>query len=121
MPREFAIRDSAEIGEERPAPSAAVNLWCRRLACTVQPGRPHHKLGTRPADERSGGGMEAAEQANVFPVRCSREDLARRLDALEQKYDAQFQVVFDAIRQLMAPPPEPKRRGKIGFLRENEA
>jgi hypothetical protein len=46
-------------------------------------------------------------------------DLARKLDALENKYDAQFKVVFDAIRQLMAPPPEPKR-GKIGFAREKE-
>jgi hypothetical protein len=40
------------------------------------------------------------------------------LAALENKYDAQFKVVFDAIKQLMAPP-EPKRR-KIGFRRENE-
>jgi hypothetical protein len=40
-------------------------------------------------------------------------ELARRLDALETRYDGQFQVVFDAIRQLMAPPEGPKR--KIGF------
>jgi hypothetical protein len=40
-------------------------------------------------------------------------DLARKLDALEKKYDAQFKVVFDAIRELMTPP-EPKRR-RIGF------
>ncbi len=40
--------------------------------------------------------------------------LARRLDDLEKKYDVQFKVVFDAIRQLMQPPPAPKRR-KIGF------
>jgi hypothetical protein len=33
----------------------------------------------------------------------SHADLARKLDALERKYDAQFKVVFDAIRQLMAP------------------
>lgn len=51
---------------------------------------------------------------------AANADLARKLDSLEQKYDAQFRVVFDAIRQLMAPPPEPKRRGKIGFGRENE-
>ena len=50
----------------------------------------------------------------------AHKDLARKLDALEQKYDAQFKMAFDAIRQLMAPPTEPKRRGKIGFLRENE-
>jgi len=40
--------------------------------------------------------------------------LARRLDELEKKYDVQFKVVFDAIRQLMQPPAAPKRR-KIGF------
>mgnify|MGYP001062529320 CR=1 FL=1 len=36
---------------------------------------------------------------------ASHADLARKLDALERKYDAQFKVVFDAIRQLMTPPP----------------
>ncbi len=42
-------------------------------------------------------------------------DLARRLDVLESRYDRQFKVVFDAIRELMAPPqPVPKRR--IGFV-----
>lgn len=40
-------------------------------------------------------------------------DLARKLIALEKKYDAQFKVVFDAIRELMAEPPKPRRR--IGF------
>ena len=49
----------------------------------------------------------------------SHADLVRKLDALEQKYDTQFKMVFEAIRQLMAPPPEPKRR-KIGFHRESE-
>jgi len=45
---------------------------------------------------------------------ASHKDLTRRLDQLEQKYDGQFKVVFDAIRQLMTPP-EPKKR-KIGFI-----
>lgn len=40
-------------------------------------------------------------------------DLARKLNALEKKYDAQFRVVFDAIRELMTPVEKPKR--KIGF------
>lgn len=43
----------------------------------------------------------------------AHKDLARRLDALEAKYDAQFKVVFDAIRKLMEPPEGPKPR--IGF------
>lgn len=45
---------------------------------------------------------------------ATHKDLARRLDSLEKKYDHQFKVVFDAIRQLMAPPVPPKR-GRIGF------
>src|SRR5438132_8261830 len=48
---------------------------------------------------------------------ASNSELARKLESLEKKYDAQFKVVFDAIRALMAPnPPEaskPKR--EIGF------
>jgi hypothetical protein len=40
-------------------------------------------------------------------------DLARRLDALEARYDRQFKVVFDAIRALMTPPQRPPAR--IGF------
>jgi hypothetical protein len=43
-------------------------------------------------------------------------ELARKLDALEKKYDAQFRVVFDAIRELMRPP-EPKKR-PIGFRKD---
>lgn len=44
----------------------------------------------------------------------SQRALARRLDQLEGKYDTQFKLVFDAIRELMTPP-EPKKRG-IGFM-----
>jgi hypothetical protein len=44
---------------------------------------------------------------------ASYVDLARKLDALEKKYDTQFKEVFEAIRQLMKSP-EPKRRA-IGF------
>ena len=44
----------------------------------------------------------------------SNQDLARKLAALENKYDAQFKVIFDAIRELMNPPLEIKKR-KIGI------
>jgi hypothetical protein len=43
----------------------------------------------------------------------SNAELARKLDALEQKYDTQFSAVFQAIRELMAPSEPPRRR--IGF------
>jgi hypothetical protein len=65
---------------------------------------------------------QRAVQVNVEIMRAfvrlrqmlaSRRDLARRLDALEKRYDAQFKVVFDAIRELMSPPAH---RGRvIGF------
>ena len=45
---------------------------------------------------------------------ASNPDLARKLAALERKYDAQFKIVFDAIRELMTPPVA-ARKGEIGF------
>jgi phage regulator Rha-like protein len=65
---------------------------------------------------------ERAAQTSVQVVRAfvrlrqmlaSNAELARKLAALENKYDAQFKVVFDTIRQLMSPPVKPKR--EIGF------
>ena len=46
---------------------------------------------------------------------ASNAHLAKKLEGLEQKYDHQFKVVFDAIRQLMVPT-EPKRK-QIGFTK----
>ncbi len=63
-----------------------------------------------------------AVQASIQVVRvfvrlrqmlASNAELSRKLDALEKKYDYQFKIVFDAIRQLMAAP-EPSEK-KIGF------
>ena len=44
-------------------------------------------------------------------------ELAKKLATLEKKYDSQFRIVFDAIRDLMAPPTKPKRH--IGFRKED--
>ncbi|MGH7875355.1 MAG: ORF6N domain-containing protein [Candidatus Binatia bacterium] len=49
---------------------------------------------------------------------ASNAQLARKLTALEKKYDEQFKAIFDAIRELMAPP-EPKKT-KIGFIAEEK-
>ena len=43
-------------------------------------------------------------------------ELSQKMAALEKKYDAQFKVVFDAIRELMAPD-QPKAKRTIGFGR----
>ncbi|HLN96958.1 MAG TPA: ORF6N domain-containing protein [Pyrinomonadaceae bacterium] len=65
-----------------------------------------------------------AVQASVQVVRAfirlrqmmvSNVELARNLSELERKYDAQFKVVFNAIRKLMTPP-EPRRK-QIGFAK----
>jgi hypothetical protein len=50
---------------------------------------------------------------------ATHKELAGKLDALERKYDAQFKVVFDAIRELMAPPKTGPKR--IGFYVKERA
>ncbi|MEK7332993.1 MAG: ORF6N domain-containing protein [Nitrospirota bacterium] len=72
---------------------------------------------------------ERAVQVNIAIMRAfvklrelmaTHKDLARKLEEMEKKYDTQFKVVFDAIRQLMTPPETKKR--KIGFeVRESRA
>jgi hypothetical protein len=44
---------------------------------------------------------------------ASNVELARKLKQMEKKYDEQFKIVFEAIRQLMMPPAKPRK--KIGF------
>lgn len=65
---------------------------------------------------------ERAAQVNVEVMRTfvrlrrlinQQADLARKLDDLEQRYDEQFSVVFDALRELMAPSEAEER--PIGF------
>ncbi len=41
----------------------------------------------------------------------TNRDLARKIEALEKKYDEQFAVVFEAIKQLIALPAPPLRVG----------
>ena len=65
---------------------------------------------------------ERAIQVNIEIMRAfvrlremiaTHKDLARKLEALEKRYDAQFRAVFDAIRELMAPPS--RTNGRSGF------
>jgi phage regulator Rha-like protein len=65
---------------------------------------------------------ERAIQVNIAIIKTfvrlremlsSNAALARKLEELEGKYDHQFKVVFDAIRELMIPPEPPRK--KIGF------
>jgi hypothetical protein len=49
---------------------------------------------------------------------ASHADLVRKLTELEKDYKAQVRVVFDAIRQLMAPPVPPMRRNGFADRRQ---
>jgi hypothetical protein len=66
---------------------------------------------------------QLAVQASIQVVRtfvrlrsmvATNHELSRKLDALERRYDQQFKVVFDAVRELMRTQPEKTGR-KIGF------
>jgi hypothetical protein len=68
-------------------------------------------------------GSKRAVQVNIIIMRtfvrlrrlvASHAELTHKLAALERKYDAQFKIVFDAIRELMEPPPTGAKRS-IGF------
>lgn len=70
---------------------------------------------------------ERAIQVNIEIMRAfvrlrqmlaANNELAARLDELEQRYDLQFKAVFDAIRELMSPPQPPRRQ--IGFIAPRE-
>jgi hypothetical protein len=50
-------------------------------------------------------------------ILAEHQDLKQQLAGLEKKYDEQFKVVFDAIRQLMTQP-EPVKKKRIGFIQE---
>lgn len=69
-------------------------------------------------------GSPRAVEMNAHAVRAfvrlremiaSHKDFVKRLDELEERYDQQLKVVFDAIRQLMTPPTATPKR-KIGFV-----
>jgi hypothetical protein len=101
----------------------------RSQIVTLKTGRGHHRKYLPYAFTEQGVAMLSsvlrsprAVQVNIEIMRAfvrlreliaTNRDLARRLDHLEKKYDSQFKVVFDAIRELMTPPEKPRR--SIGF------
>ena len=67
---------------------------------------------------------ERAVEINIQVIRAfvklrqlvvSNSELANRLNHLEQRYDSQFKVVFDAIRQLMSETTHVPAKRRIGF------
>jgi hypothetical protein len=48
-------------------------------------------------------------------ILAANKDLAKRLAAMEKKYDRRFKVVFDTLKRLMEPAPKPRKR-PVGFV-----
>jgi hypothetical protein len=100
--------------------------FLRSQSVTLKSGRGQHRKYLPYAFTEQGVAMlssvlrsQRAVQVNIEIMRAfvrlrrllmSHADLAQKLAELEKRYDAQFRVVFDAIRQLMTPPAPPKRR-----------
>jgi hypothetical protein len=109
-------------------------VFLRSQTVILKPGRGQHRKYLPYAFTEQGVAMLSsvlrsprAVQVNIEIMRAfvrlrqllaSHVELARKLAALEKKYDSQFKVVFDAIRQLMIPPG-PKRR-KLGFMPKDD-
>lgn len=111
--------------------SSAENESLRSQTVTLKIGRGQHRKYLPYAFTEQGVAMlssvinsDRAIEVNILIMRAfvklremiaSHKDLAKKLDDLEKKYDSQFKLVFDAIRQLMTPP-EPKKKRPIGFV-----
>ena len=43
----------------------------------------------------------------------THKNLQKKIDEMEKKYDSQFQIVFETIKEILRPPDKSKR--EIGF------
>jgi hypothetical protein len=128
FPRDFMFRVTAEEFDELRRQSGTSAL--RSQIATLKLGRGQHRKYLPYVFTEQGVAMlssvlqsERAIKVNVEIMRTfvrlrrwavTHSDLARRLDELESKYDAQFKVVFHAIRKLMEPARE-RLKPRIGF------
>jgi hypothetical protein len=128
--REFRMSDSSQTVISSGASPKTAAASGGNSSQIVMSSKKHRGLAYRPyAFTEQGVAMlssvlrsERAVQVNIAIMRtfvqlrrllASHADLARKLEAMEQKYDKQFSIVFDAIRALMAEEEKPKR--EIGF------
>jgi phage regulator Rha-like protein len=134
FPVDFMFQLSAEEAESLRCQFGTLNgdPALRSQIVTLKSGRGQHRKYLPYAFTEQGVAMlssvlrsERAVQVNIAIVRAfvklremlaSNRELARKMEEMERKYDAQFKVVFDVLHQLTAPPLQPRR--KIGFQRE---
>ena len=109
-------------------PSLTPNEVKCRLMAAARPALDPERSRAYSIFQQGAGLVNARESAYSTASQCANRGLnlfadlighweKRKLDALEQKYDAQFRMVFDAIRELMAPPAAAGKR-RIGFRPE---
>jgi hypothetical protein len=124
FPEDFMFQLTAEEAER-----------LRSQIVTLETGRGQHRKYLPFAFTEQGVAMLSsvlrsprAVQVNIEIMRtfvrlrqmlAGNAELARKLESLEKKYDAQFKAVFDAIRQLMAPSAA-KSKPPIGFRKGKE-
>jgi hypothetical protein len=101
--RSQTVTSSSEHGGRRYAPRVFTEQGVAMLSSVL---RSRRAVMVNIEIMRAFVGLWSMLSANV--------DLARKLAALERKYDSQFKVVFDAMRQRMTAPTEPTRK-RIGF------
>jgi hypothetical protein len=85
-------------------------MWLRWIWVFISPDAILDPVATAPGSDT----QAMRTFVRLRQILTSNADLARKLEELESKYDRQFKVVFDAIRQMMSPPP-PHDRKQIGF------
>ena len=115
--------------ELRPAEKAEVVANCIHLAkLKFSPAAPLAFTEHGALMAASVLNTPRAIEVSVYVVRAfvrlnqslaSHKELARRINQLETRTDARFKAVFDALRDLMAPP-EPKKKRPIGFITPDE-
>jgi hypothetical protein len=125
FPEDFMFQLTAEEGDS-----------LRSQFATSKPGRGGRRYHTYAFTEQGVAMLssvlnsERAIEVNIAIMRAfvrlreilaTHKDLARKLEKIEKRlgqHDEKFQIVFEAIRQLMTPPPEPEKKRRIGFARD---
>jgi hypothetical protein len=123
---EFTTLRSQIVISKLPTPQSASRL--RSQVVTSKTGRGGRRYRPFAFTEQGVAMLSSvlrstrAVQVNIAIMRTfvqlrrlmdTNRDLARKIDALEKKYDEQFAVVFEAIKQLITPPASPRK--EIGF------
>jgi hypothetical protein len=134
FPEDFMFQlSSEEWAAMRPQIVTPTDGAAANSSQTVTSSRKHRGLAYRPyAFTEQGVAMlssvlrsQRAVEVNIAIMRTfvqlrrlmdSNRELARRIDALEARYDEQFASVFDAIKQLITEDKQRKSKPPIGFL-----